>query len=156
MTGSLREGKHCMQEHLYEHSYSDGHNSFLEDVAITPEVVVQMRSVEKAFLVISQNLQENTCARLVLTLIFIYLSSWTGKAFNLFFLKSSILVQIALYFSNSFSSSIQKDINLLFPSLILNVLTYPLILGIIKTNGLIVLSKYQIKYLEFCFGFNKF
>ena len=24
-----------MQEHLYEHSYSDGHNGFLEDVAIT-------------------------------------------------------------------------------------------------------------------------
>ena len=24
-----------MQEHLYEHFYSDGHNGFLEDVAIT-------------------------------------------------------------------------------------------------------------------------
>ena len=25
----------CMQEHLYEYFYSDGHNGFLEDVAIT-------------------------------------------------------------------------------------------------------------------------
>ena len=36
----------------------------------------------------------------------------------------------------------------LSPSLTLNVLTYALILGIIKTNGLISLSKYPIKYLE--------
>ena len=67
-------------------------------------------------------------------------------------LKCLILVQIAFYFSNSFLSSIQKDINLLFlslsPSLTLNVLTYQIILGIIKTNGLIVLSKYPIKSLE--------
>ena len=45
--------------------------------------------------------------------------------------------------------------NLLFsslcPSLTLNVLAYPLILGIIKTNGLIALSKYSIKYLELVF-----
>ena len=44
-----------------------------------------------------------------------------------------------------------KDFNLLFHSLTLNVLTYPLILGIIKTNGLIVLSQYPIKYLELVF-----
>ena len=25
----------CMQEHFYEHFYSDGHNGFLEDFAIT-------------------------------------------------------------------------------------------------------------------------
>ena len=63
-----------------------------------------------------------------------------------------MLVQIALYFSNSSSSYIQKYISLLFLYLslysTLNALTYPLILGIIKTNGLIVLSKYPIKYLE--------
>ena len=66
-----------------------------------------------------------------------------------------MLVQIVLYFSNSFSSSIQKDINLLFlflsPSLTSYVLTYPLILGNIKTNGLITLSKYPIKYLQLVF-----
>ena len=39
----------------------------------------------------------------------------------------------------------------LSPSLTLNVLTYPLISGIIKTDSLIVLSKYQIKYLELVF-----
>ena len=44
-----------------------------------------------------------------------------------------------------------ENINLLFPSLTLNVLTYPLILGIIKSNGLIALSKYPIKYLELVF-----
>ena len=60
-----------------------------------------------------------------------------------------MLVEVALYFFKSFSSSKashrQKGINLLFPSLTLNVLTYPLILGIIKTIGLIALSKYPIK-----------
>ena len=45
----------------------------------------------------------------------------------------------------------QKDINVSFDSLNLNVLTYPLILDIIKTNGLIVLSKYPLKYLELVF-----
>ena len=44
----------------------------------------------------------------------------------------------------------RKDINLLFPSLTLNVLANPLV-GIIKTNGLIVLSKHPIKYLELLF-----
>ena len=56
------------------------------------------------------------------------------------------------FFSNSFSSSIQKDINLLFLSLslslTLNVLTYPLVLGNTKTNHLITLCKYPTKYLE--------
>ena len=60
-----------------------------------------------------------------------------------------------LYISNSFSSSIRKDVKLLFVSLslslTLNVLTYPLILGNIKTNGLITLFKYQMKYLELFF-----
>ena len=31
----FKRGEPCMQEHLYEHFYSDGHNSFLEDGAIT-------------------------------------------------------------------------------------------------------------------------
>ena len=39
----------------------------------------------------------------------------------------------------------------LFPSLTLNVLTYLVILGISKTNGLLTLSKYAIKYLELVF-----
>ena len=42
------------------------------------------------------------------------------------------------------------------PSLTLNVLTYPLILGIIKTNGLIALSKYAIHELELVFVLNNF
>ena len=46
----------------------------------------------------------------------------------------------------------RKDINLLILSSTLNVLTYPLILGIIKTNGLIALSNFiPIKYLELVF-----
>ena len=63
---------------------------------------------------------------------------------------------MALYFSNSFSPSIRKEINLLFPYLTINVLTYPLILGINKTNGLIVLSKYPTKYLELAFVLTNF
>ena len=74
-----------------------------------------------------------------------------GKAFDLILFKFSILVQIALYFFNSFSSSIQKDVNLLILSSTLNVSTYPLVLGIIKTNGLIASSKYSIKYLKLVF-----
>ena len=74
-----------------------------------------------------------------------------GKAFDLILFKFSILVQIALYFFNSFSSFIQKDVNLLILSSTLNVSTYPLVLGIIKTNGLIALSKYSIKYVELVF-----
>ena len=62
-----------------------------------------------------------------------------GKAFDLILFNFSILVQIALYFFNSFSSFIQKDVNLLILSSTLNVSTYPLVLGIIKTNGLIAL-----------------
>ena len=46
----------------------------------------------------------------------------------------------------------RKDIKFLFlflsPSSTLNVLSYPLILGIIKTNGLVTLSKNPIKYSE--------
>ena len=68
--------------------------------------------------------------------------------FNVTFFKSSILVQITLYFSSNSSSSIWKDINLLVLSSTFNVLTCPLIIGIIKTNGLMSLSKYLIKYLE--------
>ena len=67
--------------------------------------------------------------------------------------KSPILVQMVLYFSNSFSSSKRKDINSLFLSLslclTLNALTF--ILGNTETNSLITLSKYLIKYLEFLF-----
>ena len=50
------------------------------------------------------------------------------------------------YFYNSLSLSLPKDINLSFLSL--KVLTYPLTLDNIKTNGRITSSKYHIKYLE--------
>ena len=73
---------------------------------------------------------------------------------------SSIFAQIPLYFSNSLSSFVRKNINLLFlclsASVTLNVLTYPLILGIIKTNGLLTLYKYPIKYLELLFVVTNF
>ena len=50
--------------------------------------------------------------------------------------KSSILVQMVIYFSNTSSSSIPKDIILLLlslsPFLTLNILTYPLVLDNIK------------------------
>ena len=36
-------------------------------------------------------------------LIFIYLSSWTGKASNSIFFKPSVLAQLPSYFCNSFS-----------------------------------------------------
>ena len=68
-----------------------------------------------------------------------------------------MLVQIALYPSNSFSSSKRKDINLLFLSLSLNVLTYPLIFGTIKTNDIITLSNFiPVKYLELVFVLTNF
>ena len=81
--------------------------------------------------------------------------------FNSIFFKSSILFQIALYFSNSFSYSIRKDIYLLFlslsPSLTLNMLRYPPILGIIKTNALAVLLIFiPILYLELVFVLTSF
>ena len=47
---------------------------------------------------------------------------------------------MVLDFSYSFSTFFRKDILLLFFSL--KVLTHPLILGAIKTNGLITSSKY--------------
>ena len=50
----------------------------------------------------------------------------------------------------------RKDINLLVLSSALNALTYPLILGIIETNGPISLSKYPIKYLELVSIFTNF
>ena len=57
------------------------------------------------------------------------------------YFKSLVLVQIALYLSNSFSSSLRKDISLLFfsfsPSLTLNISTYLLIFGIIKPYNFI-------------------
>ena len=66
------------------------------------------------------------------------------------FCRSSILVQMVLYFCNSLSLSIQKDINLLslFLSLLLSlkVLTYPLILGNIRNNGHVASSKYPVKF----------
>ena len=31
----FNRGKPCIQGHLYEHFYSDGHNGFFEDIAIT-------------------------------------------------------------------------------------------------------------------------
>ena len=54
-----------------------------------------------------------------------------------------------------FSHNFLKDINLLFlslsQSLSLDVLTYPLVLGIFKTNGFLTLPKLPIKYLEYVF-----
>ena len=61
---------------------------------------------------------------------------------------------MVLYFSNRFSPSVSKDISFLFFSL--KVLTYSLILGNIKTNGLVTSSKYPIKYLELFFVSIKF
>ena len=61
-----------------------------------------------------------------------------------------MLVQMVFYFSNRFSSSICKDINILVFSL--KVLRYPLILGNIKTNGRITSSKYPIKYYKLFFA----
>ena len=49
-----------------------------------------------------------------------------------------------------------KTLLSLFSSLTLNVLTYPLILGIIKANGLITLSKYHVKYLQLVFALINF
>ena len=66
------------------------------------------------------------------------------------FLKS--VVDMVWYFCNMLSSSILKDIKLsllfLSPPSFLNVLIYQLILGNIKTNGLITSSESSIKYLE--------
>ena len=53
---------------------------------------------------------------------------------------------MVLYFSNSLSSSIGKDIDL--PFLSLKILIYLLILGNFKTNGLITSSKYPIKHFQ--------
>ena len=30
----FKRGEHCMQDHLYEHFYSDDHNGFLKDIKI--------------------------------------------------------------------------------------------------------------------------
>ena len=77
--------------------------------------------------------------------------------FYLIFFKSSILVQITLYFSNNFSSFIRKDVNLkllpLFPSLTLNILTLVL-------SKLMVLELFQILFqsnlLELAFVLTNF
>ena len=60
---------------------------------------------------------------------------------------------MVLYFSNSLSSSISKGINLVFvsPPLSSNILTYSLVLGNIKTSGLITSSNYPFKCLELFF-----
>ena len=63
---------------------------------------------------------------------------------------------IVFYFLNSFSYSIGKDTALLFLSITLIVLMYPLILGEIKTNGLLTSSKYPVKYLELVFVLTNF
>ena len=56
------------------------------------------------------------------------------------FFNSSILVQLILYFCNSLSLSMQKDINLLFLPLPPSLSKYSLILGNVKTIGLITSS----------------
>ena len=67
---------------------------------------------------------------------------------------------MVLYFSNIFPSYIQKDVSFLLlslsPPLTLKVLTNPLILGNTKTNDLVTLSKYSIKYLELVFAVTNF
>ena len=59
-------------------------------------------------------------------------------------------MKVIIYFCNSLSSSIQKNINL-SPCLTLNTLICPLILRNIKTNGTATLSKYPFEYLELVF-----
>ena len=75
-------------------------------------------------------------------------SDWQSIQFN--FLKSSNLVQTVLCFSNSFSSSIWKHMNLIFlpfsPSLTINILMCPLNLGNSKSNGLITLSNVSTNF----------
>ena len=61
---------------------------------------------------------------------------------------------MVLYFANSFSPSIRKDINSLFFSL--KGLAYSLILAIIKGNDLKTSCKYPIKYLQIFFVSIKF
>ena len=67
---------------------------------------------------------------------------------------------MVLYFSNIFPSYIKKDVSFLLlslsPPLTLKVLTNPLILGNTKTNDLVTLSKYSIKYLELDFAVTNF
>ena len=60
---------------------------------------------------------------------------------------------MVLYFFNNLPLFMRKYITLLslLPSLSLNVLTYPLILGNNKTHRFITSSKYPIKYLELVF-----
>ena len=70
-----------------------------------------------------------------------------------YFCKSLIIDQLVLYFSNSLSISIRKNVQLLSLFLFLSPsffenFTYPLNLGNIKTDVLIISSKYPIKYLE--------
>ena len=103
----------------------------------------------------SQTVVQNLL-KYVLILVFIFLSSQTGKACNSIFFKFSILVEIPLCFSNSLSSSVIKEITLFYLSSALNVITYPLFLGIIKTNGLISLYKSPIKYIELAFVLTSF
>ena len=55
---------------------------------------------------------------------------------------------MVLNFSNMLSSLYRKTFLSLSQSLNLKVSSYPLILGNIKTNGLMILSKYSIRYLE--------
>ena len=64
----------------------------------------------------------------VLFLIYLYLLSQNGKVINSIIFRSSALVQIAIYFTNSFSSSAPKDA-------LTYILTCPTILHIIKTIG---------------------
>ena len=72
------------------------------------------------------------------------------------FFKFSILAQY-LYSFLTLSHLLYGNKNILmFTSLTLNILIYPIILGIIKTNGLMVLSKYPIKYLQLVFVLTNF
>ena len=46
-----------MQEHLYKHFYSDGHNGFLEDVAITLINKTDHRDPKKQGKLLNENFQ---------------------------------------------------------------------------------------------------
>ena len=90
------------------------------------------------------------CHTFLFWFLFICLLRSVKQLIPIFF-KYPVSLHIVLYLSNNFLSSTQKDIILLILSSTLNVLTYPPILGIIKTNGLISLSKYPTKYLKLVF-----
>ena len=93
----------------------------------------------------------------VLILVFTFLSSWTAKAINSIFFKPLILVKMVLCFSIASHHLYKKILMCFFISIFnFNVLTHSLILRDIKTNGLITLFQYPIRYLESVFSSTDF